>query len=72
MRNTIDQFHQFNDECIVQYCLLMNDHRTQLGMANYIKAVAETYKEEAEEKKTEPTIITKSGRLVRKPIRLDL
>ena len=72
MRNTIDQFHQFNDECIVQYCLLMNDHRTQLGIANYIKAVAETYKEEAEEKKTEPTIITKSGRLVRKPIRLDL
>ena len=72
LRKTIDQFNQFSEECIVKYCLLMNNQRILTEMANYIKDIAKTYNEEAAESKLEPTVTTKYGRLIKKPIKLDL
>ena len=73
LRNTIDHFNTFSEECIIKYCLVLNDARIFQGISQYIKAIAEAYKEEtADETPTKPDITTRSGRLVKKPIKLNL
>ena len=73
LRKTVDQFSTFNEECIIKYCLLLNDKRIFQGISQYIKAIAETYKEEtADETPIKPDVITRCGRLVKKPTKLNL
>ena len=74
LRKSVDQFNNFSDDCIIQYCLLLNDNRIFKGMTNYIKAVADAYKEETTEteKLIKQTTTTRCGRQVKKPVKLDL
>ena len=72
LREAVDQFENFSDDCIIQYCLLLHDYRIHNGMARYVKAIAETYKEETMEKQTIPITYTRCGRLVKKPEKLNL
>ena len=52
---------------------MLNDVRIFRAMSLYIKAIAESYKEETADKTPiKPDIITRCGRLVKKPIKLDL
>ena len=72
IKNTTNQFKDFKDECIIQYCLLLHDQKVIQETAEFIKAVAITYREELEERKEETITITRSGRLVKKPDKLNL
>ena len=71
IRKNVKQFGKFNDENIIDYCMLMSDSSIQEYMAHYVKILIQTYKEELGEKPS-PPVITRSGRMVKKPIRLDL
>ena len=72
IKQTITEFDNFNLDDIIQYCLLMHDTKTIAPMAEYVKKILITYREETNKKKTEAPIITRCGRLVKKPVRLDL
>ena len=73
LRKTIDQFNNFSEECMVKYCLLLNDRRIFQGISQYIKAIAETYKEETADKTPiKPDVKTRYGRMIKKPIKLNL
>ena len=72
VRLLVNQLEHFSEECIIQYCLLMNDNRTMFKMATYAKAIAILYKEEKEEKKSQAPIVTRYGRVTKRPDRLDL
>ena len=62
----------FNPDDIIRYCLLMHDQRTTLWMAEYVKGTLKAYKETTNEKKEETPVYTRCGRLIRKPIKLNL
>ena len=72
IKTVVPQFNQFNNECIIQYCLLMKDDKVLVKTATYAKAIALSYREEAEEKKVEAPVFTRYGRLTKKPVKLDL
>ena len=73
LRKTVDQFKNFSEDCIIKYCLLLNDKRIIQGMSQYIKAIAETYKEETADKPPiKPEVTTRYGRKVKEPIKLNL
>ena len=72
LRKAVDQFHSFSDDNMIQYCLLLNDERIYSGMTKYIRAIAEAYKEETMDKDTKPNVTTRCGRLVKKPVKLNL
>ena len=67
------QMASFSNDNIIDYCILMNDPVTQLPMAIYTKEIMETFSEinNLQPKSTGP-IITRSGRQVKNPDRLDL
>ena len=69
---TIPEFEQFDLNNIIQYCLLMHDHRIFSPMTDYVKALMIAYREETAVKKAELPTITRCGRLIKKPNRLDL
>jgi hypothetical protein len=68
----VPTFKDFNQEHIIQYCLLLHDIRTIARTANYIKEIHIAFKEETEEKKKQIPTVTRSGRTVKKPAKLDL
>ena len=72
LRKEIDQFQNFTETCMIQYCLVLNDARIIDGMTKYIKAIAETYNEELMENPVKQPTTTRSGRLIKKPIKLNL
>ena len=47
----VPTFKDFNQEHIIQYCLLLHDIRTIARTANYIKEIHIAFKEETEERK---------------------
>ena len=69
---TIPDFNKFNQDDIIQYCLLMHDTRIVTPMAEYVKQILLAYREETSAKKSEAPVTTRCGRLVKKPSRLDL
>ena len=71
IREQIPQFGAFSLDNIVQYCLSMTDRRTYLPMATYVKNIMQAYGSEKREKIPAP-VKTRSGRLVKKPDKLDL
>ena len=70
--SNIPQLMAFNPDDIIRYCLLMHDQRTTLWMAEYVKGILKAYKETTNEKKEETPVYTRCGRLIRKPIKLNL
>ena len=72
LRKEIDQFQNFTETCMIQYCLVLNDARIIDGMTKYIKAIAETYNEELVENPVKQPTTTRSGRLIKKPTKLNL
>ena len=74
VKATNSQFEQFSDQNIFQYSLTMKDPAIQAPFAKFVKTILDTFKEETQirEKAVEVPIRTKSGRLVKKPKRLDL
>ena len=68
------QFRNLSDQNIIDYCMLMSDTNAQLITAKYVMDILNTYKEEIGGPSTTytPPTETKSGRTVRKPIKLDL
>ena len=72
LRKAIDQFQNFTEICMIQYCLVLNDERIIDGMTKYIKAIAEAYNEELMENSIEQPTTTRSGRLIKKPVKLNL
>ena len=68
------QFMNLSDQNIMDYCMLMNDTNIQFLAAKYAMDILNTYKEEMgglSATYTPPTE-TKSGRTIRKPVKLDL
>ena len=63
----VPTFKDFNQEHIIQYCLILHDTRTISRTVNYIKDIHIAFKEETEEKKKQIPIVTRSGRAVKKP-----
>ena len=73
IRHAIIQFKNFNEIQIVEYCLTMADKNTYTYITEYIKEMLNTYREEKSEVTiAQPQIITKSGRLVKPPMKLNL
>ena len=72
LRKTIDQFQNFTETCMIQYCLVLNDERIIEGMTKYIKTVAEAYNEELMENPIKQPTTTRYGRLIKKPTKLNL
>ena len=65
---------QFTNQNIIDYCFNLSDTNIQLITATFCKQILQTYKLETDGAKIKPDapVITKSGRLVKKPIKLDL
>ena len=74
IRKTIPQLLEFSNKNIIDYGMILHDQRIQIPMATYVKQVMEMYKEETEDTKEiiKPPIKTRTGRLVKKPVKLDL
>ena len=54
----------------------MADPETQAATASFVKTILDTFREESQsrnkEKSSDTPVKTKSGRLVKKPVKLDL
>ena len=73
IRQKITQFKNFNETQIIEYCLTMADENIYTHITQYIKEILNTYREEKSEITIpQPQIITKSGRLVKPPTKLNL
>ena len=74
IRNEIAQLDQFSEKNILDYCLNMNDEKTQMYIAEYVKDILTTYREETMDSKPQQDIPvkTKSGRLVKKTRKMNL
>ena len=67
------QMVQFLDKNIVDYSLTMKDPLIQAPLAQFIKTILDTFREETQIKKAvEVPITTRYGRLVKKNKKLDL
>ena len=72
-KSTNSQMVQFTDKNIFDYSLTMKDSLIQAPLAKFIKTILDTFREETQIKKAvEVPITTRSGRLVKKPQKLDL
>ena len=67
----IPLFMYFSASNIIQYCLSMADHQIQLPMAVYASKILQIYRAERGTTQKKP-VITRYGRLVKKPDKLNL
>lgn len=74
IRVEVTQLGLFTNQNIIDYCLNMSDIKTQKSTALYCKQILQTYKDEIDGSKIMPDapVVTKSGRLIKKPNKLDL
>ena len=73
IRQKITQFNEFSETQLIEYCLTMADENIYTSITQYIKDILMTYREEKSEIIVpKPQIITKSGRLVKAPSKLNL
>ena len=72
IRSNLLQLESFSNEKIIDYGMIMNDSSLQEPIALFVKQILCKYKEETLEKKSKMPIFTKSGRQVKKPIRLGI
>ncbi len=68
------QFKDFTEENIINYCLNMNDVNIQKITAEYVRDLLNMYREEVDvpERPVNNTIITRAGRVIKKPQKLNL
>ncbi len=74
IRNEVPQLASFTNTNIINYCLNMSDPNIQSVTAEYVRNILCMYREETDGT-TQPivqTIITRVGRIIRKPQRLGL
>ena len=72
IKSHMPHFINFSDRNIIEYCLTMVDNNTHLAFGKYVKAIFRKYREDKEEKKAESPKYTRSGRLIKKPDKLNL
>ena len=74
IREEVPQLAQFSDKNIIDYCMILHDQRIQMPMSIFIKNILCMYKEETEglSISEERTIVTRIGRTVKKPNKLNL
>ena len=75
IKQKLPQLEPFMDKNIIEYCINMKDESIQIPMAQYVKAILKIYKDERDEPNppiTKQIITTRAGRLVKKPVKLDL
>ena len=74
IRNLIPQFKEFSNTNIIDYCMILNDLRIQIHISTYVKNIMKIYKDETEGtiQITNMPVTTRTGRLVKKPIKLNL
>ena len=74
IKSKIIQFETFSDKNIVDYCMNMHDTNIQMAIALYTKNILTTYREETDGPIPVdlPPVITRTGRQIRKPIKLNL
>ena len=56
----------------IDYCMTMKEKNIQIITAKYAKNIVTTYKEECEPINTNTIVTTRSGRHIKRPIKLDL
>ena len=74
IKEEVTQLKKFTNQNIIDYCFNLNDSNIKLITAGYCKQILQTYKLETDGAKIKPDapVITKSGRLIKKPTKLDL
>ena len=75
IKQKLPQMETFMDKNIIEYCINMKDENIQIPMAQYVKTILKIYKEERDEPNPpdiKQNIVTRAGRLVKKPVKLDL
>ena len=72
IRSNLLQLESFSNENIIDYGMIMNDSSLQEPMALFVKQILCKFKEETLENKSKMPIFTRSGRQVKKPIRLGI
>ena len=74
IRKEVPQLTQFSDKNIIDYCMILHDQKIQMPTSIFIKNLLCMYKEETEglSISEERTIVTRMGRTVKKPNKLNL
>ena len=74
IREEIPQFKTFSDKNLMDYCLMLHDPRIQLPISVFVRNILCMYKEEVEGTSLleKPPVITRAGRLCKKPNKLNL
>ena len=71
---SLPDFEHFSTEDIIKYCMLLHDERIQIPFAKYIRDILDGYREIVEDSGQDPHKIvqTRSGRIIKKPQKLNL
>ncbi len=72
---TNEQLVQFNNKNLFGYCMSMKDPAVQAPMSGFVKLILDTFREETQNSRQTNAVApvkTKSGRLVKKPNKLNL
>ena len=73
IRKEKTQFKNFADKQIIEYCMILNDSTIHNALTQFIKKIMVTFREETGEiKPIAPPVITRCGRLVKPPVKLDI
>ena len=74
IRKEVPQFEQFSDQSIIYYCMLLHDPRVQMTVSVFVRNILCMYKEETEGTTLleKPPVVTRAGRVTRKPSKLNL
>ena len=68
------QFKNFSNRNIIDYCMLLHDPLIQMSFSVFVRDLLCMYKEESEGTAVveKPPVVTRAGRTIVKPIKLNL
>ena len=74
VRESTPILQNFSDQNIIDYGMILHDERIQIHMATYVMKIMKTFKEESEGTRDiiKSPVKTRTGRLVKKPDKLNL
>jgi hypothetical protein len=74
IKNNIGDLHHFTQTDIIRYCMILHDDRIQNSFSSFVKNILDKYREISEDSGYEPptSTQTRSGRLVKRPNKLNL
>ena len=74
VRESAPILQNFSDQNIIDYGMILHDERIQIHMATYVMKIMKTFKEESEGTRDiiKSPVKTRTGRLVKKPDKLNL